>query len=50
MLDNKSKGDEISWQEIEKKIDPEWKIFARSTSDSKGPAMCFISAFNALSE
>jgi acetylornithine deacetylase/succinyl-diaminopimelate desuccinylase-like protein len=42
------KGDEISWQEIEKKIDPEWKIFARSTSDSKGPAMCFISAFNAL--
>jgi acetylornithine deacetylase/succinyl-diaminopimelate desuccinylase-like protein len=42
------KGDEISWQELEKKIDPEWKIFARSTSDSKGPAMCFISAFNAL--
>lgn len=42
------KGDEISWQEIEKKIDPEWKIFARSTSDSKGPAMCLISAFNTL--
>lgn len=42
------KGEEISWQEIEKKIDPEWKIFARSTSDSKGPAMCFISAFEAL--
>jgi acetylornithine deacetylase/succinyl-diaminopimelate desuccinylase-like protein len=42
------KGDEISWQEIEKKIDPEWKIFARSASDSKGPAMCFISAFDAL--
>jgi len=42
------KGNEISWQEIETNIDPEWKIFARSTSDSKGPAMCLISALNAL--
>ncbi len=41
-------GNEISWQEIEKNIDPEWKIFARSTSDSKGPAMCLISALSAL--
>jgi acetylornithine deacetylase/succinyl-diaminopimelate desuccinylase-like protein len=41
-------GNEVSWQEIETNIDPEWKIFARSTSDSKGPAMCLISALNAL--
>lgn len=41
-------GVEISWNEIETKIDPEWKIFGRSTSDSKGPAMCLISALNAL--
>jgi acetylornithine deacetylase/succinyl-diaminopimelate desuccinylase-like protein len=41
-------GVEISWHEIESKIDPEWKIFARSASDSKGPAMCLISALNAL--
>lgn len=42
------KGEEVSWQEIEKNIDPEWKIVARSASDSKGPAMCLISALNAL--
>lgn len=41
-------GNEVSWQELETKIDPEWKIFARSTSDSKGPAMCLISALSAL--
>lgn len=41
-------GTEISWKEIETKIDPSWKIIARSTSDSKGPAMCLISALNAL--
>lgn len=42
------KGDEVSWNEIDTNIDPEWKIFARSASDSKGPAMCLISALNAL--
>ena len=41
-------GKEISWEDLSKAIDPEWKIFARSSSDSKGPAMCFISALNAL--
>ena len=41
-------GNEIPWTEIEKNIDPEWKIFARSTSDSKGPAMCLISALSTL--
>lgn len=44
------KDDEVSWNEIDIKIDPEWKIFARSASDSKGPAMCLISALNALSK
>ena len=42
------KGQEISWQELSKGMDPEWKIFSRSASDSKGPAMCLISALNAL--
>lgn len=42
------KGEVVSWNEIEVKIDPEWKIVGRSTSDSKGPAMCLISALNAL--
>lgn len=31
-------------------IDPDWRIFARSASDSKGPAMAFISALEILLE
>ncbi len=30
--------------------DPEWRIFARSVSDSKGPAMAFLSALDILIE
>lgn len=30
--------------------DPEWRIFARSVSDSKGPAMAFLSALDILME
>ncbi|PIF00744.1 MAG: acetylornithine deacetylase [Maribacter sp.] len=29
-------------------VDPDWRIFARSASDSKGPAMSFISALEIL--
>ncbi len=29
---------------------PEWRIFARSVSDSKGPAMAFLSALDILSD
>src|SRR5262245_6423692 len=29
-------------------IDPEWRIFARSSSDDKGPIMMFLAAFDAL--
>lgn len=45
---NNQEGTEVPWKEIDTKIDPSWKIIARSTSDSKGPAMCLISALNAL--
>ena len=31
------------------KIDPDWRIFARSTSDAKGPAMAYLAALDALS-
>jgi acetylornithine deacetylase/succinyl-diaminopimelate desuccinylase-like protein len=30
------------------RIDPEWRIFARSSSDDKGPIMMFLTAFDAL--
>lgn len=31
-------------------IDPEWRLFARSASDDKGPIMMFLSAFDLLAE
>jgi acetylornithine deacetylase/succinyl-diaminopimelate desuccinylase-like protein len=42
------------WEEIEtskllnEKIDPEWRLFARSSSDDKGPIMMFLTAFDVL--
>ena len=38
----------INWNFIDGKIDPGWKIFARSASDSKGPTMTFLSALDIL--
>ncbi|MFX0558151.1 M20/M25/M40 family metallo-hydrolase [Maribacter sp. CXY002] len=38
----------ISFENIHKKINPDWRIFARSASDSKGPAMSLISALQIL--
>jgi acetylornithine deacetylase/succinyl-diaminopimelate desuccinylase-like protein len=39
---------EISWSKLAGKIDPDWRIFARSASDSKGPMTQFIFAVRAL--
>src|SRR5262245_23844265 len=42
------------WEEIDRKklveetIDPEWRIFARASSDDKGPIMMFLTAFDVL--
>lgn len=49
----KEKDDNNNWRIIEtrllqKEFNPEWRIFARSASDSKGPAMSFISALQIL--
>ncbi|UWX55862.1 M20/M25/M40 family metallo-hydrolase [Maribacter litopenaei] len=38
----------IEFEKINQKIDPDWRIFARSSSDSKGPAMSLISALQIL--
>ncbi|WP_296705602.1 M20/M25/M40 family metallo-hydrolase [Algoriphagus sp.] len=40
--------EEINWNFIQGPIDPEWKVFARSASDSKGPTMAFLSALDIL--
>jgi acetylornithine deacetylase/succinyl-diaminopimelate desuccinylase-like protein len=39
----------VDWNSV-KEYDPDWRIFARSVSDSKGPAMAFLSALDILSE
>ncbi len=49
----KKKLNNTNWENLDsesvwKKPDPEWRIFARSASDSKGPAMAFISALEVL--
>ena len=45
----KKQIDANTWEEIDLNLlkvnaDPDWRIFARSASDSKGPAIAFISA------
>ncbi|HSG97325.1 MAG TPA: M20/M25/M40 family metallo-hydrolase [Woeseiaceae bacterium] len=38
----------IPWAEIESEIDPDWRIFARSAADSKGPMTQFLVATGLL--
>lgn len=38
----------ISWDNLNSGFDPDWKIFARSASDSKGPAVAFIQSLQIL--
>ncbi|NVJ86229.1 MAG: M20/M25/M40 family metallo-hydrolase [Algoriphagus sp.] len=40
--------EEIPWQSLYHGIDVDWKLFARSASDSKGPAMAFFTALEIL--
>ncbi len=43
-----------AWHDIDRnqllngRIDPEWRLFGRSTSDDKGPIMMFLTAFDVL--
>ncbi|MCI0690554.1 M20/M25/M40 family metallo-hydrolase [candidate division KSB1 bacterium] len=39
---------EIAWENLGKEIDPEWRIFARSASDAKGPILMFLTALDAI--
>lgn len=38
----------IPWSSLDGEIDPDWRIFARSASDSKGPMTQFLVAMDAL--
>lgn len=40
----------IPWEKLEGEIDPDWRIFARSASDAKGPVAMFLAALDAAQE
>ncbi|CAO3403030.1 Acetylornithine deacetylase/Succinyl-diaminopimelate desuccinylase and related deacylases [Azospirillum palustre] len=52
----KQKTDKGEWETIPlerlygKQVDPDWRLFARSSSDDKGPIMMLLTAFDALKE
>ncbi len=41
---------EIPWEKLSGELDPEWRIFARSSSDAKGAVMMFLTALDAFQE
>jgi len=40
----------IAYERLYEDINPDWRIFARSTSDAKGPAAAFLASLDALNE
>ena len=40
----------LPWESLKGEIDPEWRIFARSTADSKGAIVMFLTALDILEE
>lgn len=40
----------IDYQKVYSDPNPDWRVFARSTSDAKGPAMAYIAALDAAAE
>ena len=38
----------IPWERLEGEIDPDWRLFARSASDAKGPAAAMLTALDAI--
>ena len=45
---NDSVWEILDYEKLQTDFDPDWRIFARSASDSKGPAIAFISALQIL--
>ena len=51
----KEKDDQGNWkiidyQQLYTTVNPDWRIFARSTSDAKGPAAAFLGSLDAMKE
>ncbi|MEZ5038789.1 MAG: M20/M25/M40 family metallo-hydrolase [Saprospiraceae bacterium] len=49
-LNEQGEWEIMDWSAIEKDFDPDWRIFARSASDSKGPAVAFMTALDIIRE
>jgi len=49
-LNNQGKWESIDWEAINSKIDPDWRIFARSASDDKMPIIAFLQAIDQTDE
>jgi len=48
--DDDGSWSEIPWSRLDGEIDPDWRVFARSASDSKGPMTQFLAAMDILNE
>ena len=48
--DNAGNWNTIAYEKLYEGINRDWRIFARSTSDAKGPAMAFLASLDALKE
>ncbi|MBW3546080.1 MAG: M20/M25/M40 family metallo-hydrolase [Bacteroidetes bacterium] len=48
--DQEGKWQEIPWENIHGSYDRDWRIFARSASDDKGPAVALLAALDAAAE
>ena len=48
--DGDGKWNSIPYEKLYEKPDPDWRIFARATSDAKGPAVAFLASLNAMKE
>jgi acetylornithine deacetylase/succinyl-diaminopimelate desuccinylase-like protein len=42
--------EEIPWERIHGDYDPDWRVFARSTADAKGPVSMFLAAIDAIDD
>lgn len=40
----------IDWEKLSNAYDPDWRVFARSASDAKGPVIMFLKAMDILAE
>ncbi|MGF1461961.1 MAG: M20/M25/M40 family metallo-hydrolase [Maricaulaceae bacterium] len=45
-----AQGEPLAWSNLRDRIDPDWRIYARSAADSKGPIVQFLAAIDAIDD